>query len=249
MTEWPIKDVAKASGITSRTLRHYEQIGLLQPARVGHNGYRFYGDAELARLYRILSLRALEMPLASIQAVLDEDLSLAEAMTAPLALLEERSAQMQQHIAAVRHTLDAVTKGQTMSITEIFANFDNSKYEAEVRERWGDNAWEQSAKRRAAMSDAERQADDQHSLDVNAALRSAAERELDPASTEFQELVSEHYRWIAQHWGGKLPSAEVYLNLADMYVADPRFAATYGGQHSAELIREAIVLWIAANLS
>lgn len=247
MTEWPIKDVAKATGITSRTLRHYEQIGLLRPARVAHNGYRFYGDAELARLYQILSLRALELPLASIQAVLDDNLTLAEAMTAHLALLEERSAQMTQQITAVRHTLDAVMKGQTMSITEMFANFDHSQYETEVRERWGDSAWEQSTTRRAAMSDAERSADDQRSLDVNAALREAAEQRLDPASTAFQGLVAEHYRWIAQQWGGKLPSAEVYSNLADMYVADPRFAATYGGQRNAELIREAITVWIAAN--
>lgn len=247
MTEWPIKEVAKATGMTSRALRHYEQIGLLVPARVARNGYRFYGEPELARLYRILSLRALDMPLASIQAVLDDDQTLAEVMTAHLALLEERSAQMNQQITAVRQTLEAVTKGQTMSITEMFENFDNSQYESEVRARWGDSAWEQSAARRAAMSEEERSADDQRSLDVNAALREAAEQGIDPASAEFQALVAEHYRWIAQQWGGALPGAEVYLNLADMYVADPRFAATYGGQHNAELIREAITVWIAAN--
>ena len=247
MTEWPIKEVAKATGITSRALRHYEHIGLLLPARVAHNGYRFYGEIELARLYQILSLRALELPLASIQAVLDDDQTLAEAMTAHLALLEERSAQMNQQITAVRQTLEAVTKGQTMSITEIFANFDNSQYESEVRERWGDSAWEQSAKRRAAMSDEERKAEDEHSLDVNAALRDAADRRLDPESAEFQALVSEHYRWIAKQWGGSLPNAEIYSNLAEMYVADARFAATYGGQQNAELIRESITVWISAN--
>jgi DNA-binding transcriptional MerR regulator len=78
MQEWPIKDVARATGLTSRTLRHYEQIGLLRPSRVASNGYRFYGDAELSRLYRILSLRALEVPLADIRIALGDDASLVE---------------------------------------------------------------------------------------------------------------------------------------------------------------------------
>ena len=58
MTEWPIRDLAKATGLTSRTLRHYEQIGLLLPLRVASNGYRFYGDAEISRLYRIRLIRS-----------------------------------------------------------------------------------------------------------------------------------------------------------------------------------------------
>ena len=80
MTEWPIRDLAKATGLTSRTLRHYEQIGLLLPLRVASNGYRFYGDAEISRLYRILSLRAIELPLATIQLALDNKTSLADAI-------------------------------------------------------------------------------------------------------------------------------------------------------------------------
>ena len=88
MQEWAIRDVAQATGLTSRTLRHYEQIGLLHPSRVASNGYRFYGEAELSRLYRILSLRALELPLATIQIALDDDESLEDAIRSHLSLLE-----------------------------------------------------------------------------------------------------------------------------------------------------------------
>lgn len=137
MPEWPIRDVSQATGVTSRTLRHYEQIGLLRPSRVAENGYRFYGDAELSRLYRILSLRSLELPLATIQIALDDDATLAEAIRSHLALLEERRDRTNQQINAVRHTLEAVTKGQTMTIQEIFAGFDHAQHESEVRERWG----------------------------------------------------------------------------------------------------------------
>ncbi|MFV0254060.1 MAG: MerR family transcriptional regulator, partial [Beutenbergiaceae bacterium] len=116
--EWPIRDVARATGLTSRTLRHYEQIGLLYPSRVASNGYRFYGEAELARLYQILSLRALELPLATIQVALDDDESLEDAIRSHLSLLQERRDRTTQQIALVQQALAAVQKGNTMTIED-----------------------------------------------------------------------------------------------------------------------------------
>ena len=246
--EWPIKEVARATGLTSRTLRHYEQIGLLHPSRVASNGYRFYGEAELSRLYRILSLRALEVPLDAIHIALSDDASLAETIESHLALLEERRDQTNQQITVVRQTLNAVQKGKEMSIEEMFAGVDHSQYETEVRQRWGDDAWERSAKRRDEMTEEGRKADDRRSLDVNAALRRAAESGLDPASEEFQALVGEHHAWVTEHWNGRKPDKDSYSGLSSLYVTDPRFAATYGGQANAEVIRAAIQSWIAANL-
>lgn len=248
MTEWPIKDLARATGLTSRTLRHYEQIGLLRPSRVASNGYRFYGDAEISRLYRILSLRALELPLATIQVALDDDASLAEAIESHLVLLEERRDRTNQQIAVVRDTLDTVKKGHTMTIEEVFAGVDQSQYEAEVRARWGDEAWEHSANRRDQMSEEQRRSDDERSLDINAALRTAADASEDPTATRFQELIADHYRWVTEYWGGRKPDHDAYTGLSELYVADVRFAATYGGQKNAETIREAMRIWIAANL-
>lgn len=249
MQEWPIKDVSLATGLTSRTLRYYERIDLLRPARVAANGYRFYGEAELSRLYRILSLRALGLPLAKIGAALDGNGSLAEAIANHLVLLEEHRAHIHQQITVVQQTLDAVQKGDTMSIEDMFAGIDHSQYEAEVRQRWGDSAWERSAKRRTQMTDAERQADDARSLDVNVALREAAEAGVAPESERFQSLVADHHRWIIAQWGGKVPDRHAYAGLAQLYITDARFAATYGGQENAEVIRNAMLLWSAANLA
>ncbi|MGP4967554.1 MerR family transcriptional regulator [Glutamicibacter ardleyensis] len=248
MPEWPIKDVARATGLTSRTLRHYEQIGLLRPSRVAHNGYRFYGETELSRLYRILSLRALELPLATIQNALEDDGTLAEAITTHLALLEERRDRTIQQITAVRHTLDAVTKGKSMTIKDIFDGFDQSQHEAEVRGRWGDDAWERSAKRREQMSEDQLQADGQRSVDINTALREAAATGVDPSGARFQSLIAAHYRWVTEYWAGRVPDRTAYTGLSELYVADARFAATYGGQQNAEAIREAMRVWIEANL-
>lgn len=249
MTEWPIGDVARLAGLTSRTLRHYEQIGLLLPARVASNGYRFYGDAEVSRLYRILSLRALELPLATIQLALEDDRSLEEAIASHLALLEERHERTEQQIATVRRTLHAVTTGKPITIQEIFAAFDHAQHEDEVRERWGDEAWELSAKRRDDMSEQERRADDGRSLDINAALRDAAASGEQAGGQHFQALVGAHYRWVTDAWGGRVPSREGYLGLSELYVADERFAATYGGTRGAEAIREAMRIWVEAHLA
>jgi DNA-binding transcriptional MerR regulator len=248
MAEWPIRDVARATGLTSRALRHYEQIGLLRPSRVASNGYRFYGDQELSRLYRILSLRALGLPLAAIQIALDDGAPLAEVIAAHLALLEERRDRISQQISVVRSTLDAVTKGQTMTMSEIFSGVDQSRYESEVRARWGDEAWELSSRRRDQMSKEQRRSDDDRSADVNAALRDAAADGLDPASGSFQRLIADHHRWVTEYWGGRVPDRDAYAGLSELYVADVRFAAVYGGQGNAEIIREAMRIWIAVNL-
>ena len=249
MQEWAIRDVARATGLTSRTLRHYEQIGLLHPSRVASNGYRFYGEAELSRLYRILSLRALELPLATIQIALDDDESLEEAIQSHLSLLEERRDRTIQQITVVQQTLHAVQKGQDMTINEVFAGVDQSQYEGEVRQRWGDDAWERSAKRREGMNEAQRNADDAKSLDVNAALRSAAESGIATDSDSFQALVADHYAWVTDYWGGRKPDRDAYIGLSELYVMDDRFAATYGGQANAEIIRAAMRIWIEANLA
>jgi len=249
MQEWAIRDVARATGLTSRTLRHYEQIGLLHPSRVASNGYRFYGEAELSLLYRILSLRALELPLATIQIALDDDESLEEAIQSHLSLLEERRDRTIQQITVVQQTLHAVQKGQDMTINEVFAGVDQSQYEGEVRQRWGDDAWERSAKRREGMNEAQRNADDAKSLDVNAALRSAAESGIATDSDSFQALVADHYAWVTDYWGGRKPDRDAYIGLSELYVVDDRFAATYGGQANAEIIRAAMRTWIEANLA
>lgn len=249
MTEWPIRDLARATGLTSRTLRHYEQIDLLRPSRVAGNGYRFYADAEVARLYRILSLRALGLPLAGIRLALDDETSLASAIESHLALLEERRDHTIHQIAVVRDTLDAVRKGRSMSIDDVFSGVDPRRYETEVRERWGDDAWERSARRRADLTDEQREADDRRSVDVNAALRAAADAGDDPSGARFQALVADHHRWVAEQWGGRSPDRAAYTGLAEMYVTDARFAAVYGGVPNAEVIRAAIHLWSRDHLA
>jgi MerR family transcriptional regulator, thiopeptide resistance regulator len=246
--EWAIRDVARATGLTSRTLRHYEQIGLLTPSRVAGTGYRYYGAAELSRLYRILSLRALGLPLPAIDSALATDEPLADSIRTQLRMVEQRRDHLINQIARLHQSLRAIENGEIMEIDEIFAGADSGQYEDEVRQRWGDDAWNQGNDRRTAMTPTERTTDDRRSADLTSELRVAAARHGDAGSTQFQELISTHYEWVTDHWGGRAPTRQEYLGLSQLYVTDVRFAAAYGGQDNAEAIRSAIQTWVESNL-
>lgn len=247
MNEWPIAEVARAAGVTSRALRHYESVGLLRPTRVADNGYRFYGEAEIARLYRILSLRALDLPLADIARVLTDEESFADTVRAHLASLENARSGLDRRITAVRDTLTALQEGRDMTIDDALAGVDDSRYEDEVRERWGDDAWERSAARRRGLTPAQRRADDDRGRDLNTALRDAAAAGTPPDDAEVQALVQAHHRWVADQWG-RVPDAASYIGLGELYVADARFAAVYGGAPNAATIRDAMAIYAEAHL-
>jgi len=248
VSEWTIRDLANASGVTSRTLRHYEQIGLLLPSRVGYKRYRFYGEAEVARLYRILSLRELGLPLTEIKNLLDTGGNLDAVLREHRQLLTEQLSKLLTRIALLDGTIQGLEKGKTMDIKTIFNTFDHNAHEAEVRERWGAEAWETAEARRENATAANKDADLQKCIDVNTALQQAAENGIKPESSEFQQLIADHYQWVADQWGGVKPTAEAYCGLADMYSADQRFTDFYGGMDNAKAITSAIKQWAANNL-
>ena len=134
-----------------------------------------------------------------------------------------------------------------MNLDDVLAGVDDSRWEDEVRQRWGDDAWERSASRRAAMTPEERVANDARGRELVAALKEAAERGLAPDAEEFQILIRAHHAWIAQQWA-RVPEAAAYTGLGDMYVADPRFAANYGGVAQATAVRDAMAVYAAAHL-
>jgi DNA-binding transcriptional MerR regulator len=247
--QWSTAEVSKSAGVTSRTLRYYESIALLEPRRIGTNGLRFYGMPELARLHRVLSLRELGLSLDAIKATLDDDLSLEDALRAHLALLEEDRHRTTQRIAAAKHSLAAINKGETMSVKELFAGFDHMSHEQEVRQRWGDQAWERSLARDEAMRESAKRTDREEDVRVNQALRDAAESGLAADTEAFQRLIGEHYLWVQDRWGGRAPKSDEYRGLAELYVADPRFSRVYGGQTNAKTIRSAINIWAQIHLA
>src|SRR5690606_18450090 len=141
--EWSIQQIARLAGTTSRTLRHYGELGLVSPSRIGGNGYRYYDELALVRLQRVLLLRDLGLGLAEIKDVLDREVEEASALTTHLSLLRQEQGRLARQIAAVEHTIDALKGGTELMAEEMFDGFDHSKHKDEVEQRWGKDAYAQ----------------------------------------------------------------------------------------------------------
>jgi DNA-binding transcriptional MerR regulator len=245
--EWSIQDIARLAGTTSRTLRHYDDVGLLKPSRIGSNGYRYYDQAALVRLQRILLLRELGLGLPAIAEALEGQQDTTRALRTHLTWLREEQQRLGRQIQSVETTLHKLKEGEPLMAEEILDGFDNSQYEQEVVERWGRDAYEHSNRKWAALSrqeQRERMADQER---IAQALAEAGARGEDPASDAVQALVRQHHMWVSFFW---VPNREAYINLGEMYVADPRFSAVYErhAEGAVTFIRDAMRVFAERNL-
>jgi MerR family transcriptional regulator, thiopeptide resistance regulator len=141
--EWTIQELATRAGITSRTLRHYDRVGLLAPSRVGANGYRYYDPGAVARLQRILLMRRLGMGLRAIAEVLADEVDTCDGLRSHIAALEEERDRIERQIRSVRHTLEALEAGAEPRMDVMLAGF-NDRYKDDVISRWGERAFQVS---------------------------------------------------------------------------------------------------------
>jgi len=139
--DWSIQDIARIAGTTSRTLRHYDELGLLTPSRIAANGYRHYDRDSLVRLQRILLLRDLGLGLPAIARVLDDRRDAAPALRDHLTWLRDERDRLARQIASVEATIHAVEEGGELVAEEMFDGFDHTQYKEEVEERWGKEAY------------------------------------------------------------------------------------------------------------
>lgn len=240
--EWTIQTVAEASGISSRTLRHYDQIGLLVPSGTTAGGMRTYDQQALVRLQRILLLRETGLGLARIADVLDGTADDATALRGHREQLFRERARITDQIAAVDATIAAITKKETLMPNDMFDGFDHNKYDSEVRERWGDDAADRSQKwwnsmNADAKEDFRKQVDD-----LNDAWDAVITSGEDATSAAAQTVAAQHVAWLGSAWGGTTPEASMVKGLADMYVADERFAANYNraSETGPQFVRDAL---------
>ena len=251
--EWSIQDIARLSGTTSRTLRHYDDIGLLPPSRLGGNGYRYYNEDALGRLQRILLLRQLGLGLPAIQEVLDGQRRHADALLTHLHWLQKEQERLARQIAAVETTIRKTEGGEQLMAEEMFDGFDHTRYKDEVEERWGKDAYARSDKWWTSMSAEEKAAWKRRAEDLGKAWIDATQKGLDPASDEAQALAQRQFDWLrgipGTPGGGTTgPTKEYFVGLAEMYVADARFAANYGGTEGATFVRDVMKVYADRNL-
>ncbi|TSI17678.1 MerR family transcriptional regulator [Brevibacterium aurantiacum] len=251
--DWSIQETARMTGTTSRTLRHYDAIGLLPPTYTADNGYRYYDETGLVRLQRILLLRELGMSLDRIAEALEGTSDPIAALGEHVHSLGRERARIERQIAAVTATIARLEAGEPLMAEEMFDGFDHRKYKEEVTQRWGQAAYESSAQWWESMRPEDKASwkatVDQLSQDwTNAAAAGA-----DPESERCQDLAHRHVQWLRAVPGTPAndPDGDMdgYVRgLADMYVSDPRFGANYGGTEGAELVRDSLHLYLDANM-
>lgn len=251
--EWSIQQIARLAGTTSRTLRHYGELGLLEPSRIGSNGYRYYDETALVRLQRILLLRELGLGLPQIGEVLARDVAETDALATHLDWLRDEQRRLARQIASVEQTIAARERGEPLMAEDMFEGFDHTQYKDEVEQRWGKDAYAASDAWWRGMDAEARAAWQERVSRLNRDWVEAAEAGLAPDGEEAQALAERHVEWLTGVPGtpAAKPGGDVrgyVLGLGEMYVADPRFAANYGGQAGAELVRDALRVYAEAHL-
>jgi MerR family transcriptional regulator, thiopeptide resistance regulator len=234
-----IQDVARMTGVSSRTLRHYDAVGLVRPSRVGPGGMRYYDADALVRLQRVLLLRGLGVGIPAIAAVLAGQADDAAALREHLARLRGEQERLGRQAASVERTIRALERKEPIMAEEMFDGFDHTEHEAEVTERWGAAAYGAGDAWWRSMTDEERRAWQADLAALQADWRAAWESGLAPDSDVAQELARRHEAWLAGIPG--TPRGPEYLRgLGDTYVADPRFGRHYGGAEGAAFVRDAL---------
>ncbi len=245
-----IKQVAQLTGVSVRTLHHYDDIGLLVPSRRSGKGYRLYDDMDLLRLQQILIQRELGLSLEEIRRCLDDPAfdrrRALEAQRQQLRARAEDNARMLHAVEQALALLEREPKEDEMDRKQLFEGFDPARYEAEAEQRWGHTEAYRESKRRTQSygpEDWQRMSAEQSALYADAlALLQAGE----PPEGERARAVAERHRLSIDRWFYAC-SKERHRGLADLYENDPRFAANID-RHGAGLTTF-LVAAIRANAS
>ncbi|WP_132992302.1 MerR family transcriptional regulator [Gordonia zhaorongruii] len=244
-TRWTVGQLAELSGVTVRTLHHYDEIGLLSPAGRSAAGYRLYDEADLTRLQQIVVYRRLELPLDEIADLLDSATGPVDHLRRQRAVVTARLDELGELVEAIDHALEREMNNRPATdddMRELFGHGFSDEYQVEAEQRWGDTeAWTQSAARTARYTKADwaevKSETDAINADFVAAKRSGA-----PADGDRAMSVAERAR-LQIHERFYDCDHEFHRCLGNMYVDDERFAATYEAMEPglARYVRDAIL--------
>ncbi|WP_027094225.1 MerR family transcriptional regulator [Cohnella thermotolerans] len=248
--EYTVQKLGRLAGISTRTLRYYDEIGLLKPARINSSGYRIYGPKEVDRLQQILFYRELGVGLERIKAIVnDPAFDGAKALREHREQLLERRRQLDLLIANVEKTI-AWTEGRmTMSDKEKFEGFkaqlieeNERKYGKEVRAKYGDDVVDRSNEKLRSMTPEALEEAMRLAEQVTETLAEAYATG-DPGGEPAQKAADLHKRWLMHYWSEYSP--EAHAGLAQMYVDDERFTAYYDTKQpgTAAFLRDAIRIY------
>ena len=246
MNEHTVGEVARLSHVSVRTLHHYDDIGLLTPSGRSAAGYRLYSDADLLRLRQVLFYRDLEFGLDEIAEILADPKALADDhLRRQHRLLRERQARNTELLRSIENEMEARQMGISLTPQEQFEIFGTDKLDEhaqEAEQRWGNtDAWRQSRQRTAAYTKADWIAI-KSEADANIREFADALRASEPATGATAMDLAEAHRLHLSRWFFDC-GYDMHRGLAEMYISDPRFTATYDeiAPGFAHYVREAIL--------
>lgn len=248
--EYTVQKLGKLAGISTRTLRYYDEIGILKPARINSSGYRIYGNREVDLLQQILFYRELGFNLEDIkEIILSSDFEPTKALREHHERLLARRRQLDMLIANVEKTLASAEGSMFMSDKEKFEGFkdklikeNEEKYGSEIRKKYGDEKVDNSNQKYKNMTNEQYEAFKKLENEVLETLQ-AAIKEGRPEGQLAQRAAELHKEWLCYTWDKY--SKEAHIGLAHMYVEDERFKAYYDKVQAgaAEFLRDAILIY------
>lgn len=250
---YTVKELARLSGVSVRTLHYYEEVGLLAPRRRA-NGYRVFDADDAARLQQVLLYRDAGMALADIKALLDdESFDVRAALREHIERLAARLERTEAMMRSVQRTLDALEKGTEMNDEKRFEGMkhlaveeNERRYGKEVRAMYGDDAIDAANEKALAMDEAQWKSAEELSEAILEKLAEAVSSG-DPCGPAARELCIMHETWLKMYWPEGMYTREAHAALAEGYVADERFRAYYDAriQGGTEFLRDALKAYCA----
>lgn len=246
-----INELAKLSGVSARTLRYYDEIGLLKPTVIEQNGYRQYNQSDVDRLQQILFYRELDFKLEQIKALLeDEHFDVEEALLKQQALLKQKRNYLNGLLKTIEKTIQSMEGEVSMSNEQKFEAFKNKLIEdneqahgQEIREKFGEDMVNASNHKLKQMTEAQYEANQLLEQQLFARLKEALAS--GDATTEIAMEVAElHKRWLSFYWAKY--TKEAHAGLAQMYIYDERFIEYYDsrvGQGATQFLADAIAVY------
>ncbi|WP_062353605.1 MerR family transcriptional regulator [Bacillus kwashiorkori] len=252
--EYTVQQLAKLAGITGRTLRYYDEIGLLKPARVNSSGYRIYGEKEIDQLQQILFFRALEVDLDTIKKIMQSpEFDMITALKSHREELLTKRRQIDLLIENVEKTIAMKGGKVTMSNQEKFSGFtkqmieeNEKKFGKEIRSKYGNKTVDKSNEKLMGMTEEQylvaKKLEEQVLETLNEAFVTG-----DPASEIAQKAADLHRQWLSFYWSQY--TKEAHAGVAQMYVADERFSAYYEREHkgAAKFLHDAIMIYTGVD--
>lgn len=245
---YSIRELSELAGVSARTLRYYDEIGLLKPLYVNDAGYRYYGEKEVVLLQQILFYRERGFDLSRIQKILyQEDFDIMTALNEHLLELEEKKHYMETLIQSVRQTISSMKGECEMSDKEKFEAFkekivrDNEeKHGNEIREKYGDEPMDASNQKLLNMSEEDWERFQTLGEEIRRRLEEGVKAGIKPDSDEAERIVKLHKEWLGMTW--KKYTQEAHKAIANMYICDERFKLYYDKEvpGCAELLERAV---------